>query len=105
LEGHGPSWPGLRPALPTSQTDLLGKSRPPETAEHTRKNGEPAEVARSPFVDLFSGLSSGRTQVRAGALEDVSTIFVSSAFGTCSKCEGVIDALARPLESERMSVT
>jgi hypothetical protein len=38
-------------------------------------------------------------------LEEVSTILVRRLFGTCEKCEGVMEALARPLESERMSVT
>jgi hypothetical protein len=36
---------------------------------------------------------------------DDSTILVSSEFGTCSKCDGVMEALARPFERERMSVT
>ena len=39
------------------------------------------------------------------AFEEVSTIFARSEFGTCSKCDGVMPALARPFESERMSVT
>ena len=43
-------------------------------------------------------------QVRAGAFEEVSTILARSELGTCSKWEGVMDALARPFESERMSV-
>jgi hypothetical protein len=43
--------------------------------------------------------------VRAGALVVDSTIFWRSEFGTCSKWEGVTEALARPLERERMSVT
>jgi hypothetical protein len=38
-------------------------------------------------------------------LEELSTILARREFGTCSKCEGVIDAEARPFESERMSVT
>jgi alpha-amylase/alpha-mannosidase (GH57 family) len=38
-------------------------------------------------------------------LEVVSTIFWRSELGTCSKWDGVTEALARPLERERMSVT
>lgn len=53
----------------------------------------------------FHGEKRTMVYVRAGAFEEVSMILARSEFGTCSKCEGVIEADARPFESERMSVT